>query len=320
MKLHNFILGAACMLLANKNHAQEQSPNVSIHFEFDKSDINAGDMASLKNFKATHPGIESVVIDGYADPRGTDEYNYALSQRRCNAVKKALGYDENKTEVVLRITAHGEIGLLFQTNPENRVAIVAVNQKKQIVQEKVPQQEPVVVTEPVKEEVYVAPEVKEVAVVETKPVAEKKPTKPKEFGSDESGLLKQLRDAQPGESVVLSEIRFEKASHVLLKSSRPSLNAMLEVLKALPTLEMEIQGHMCCDDALTMDGFDIDTKEFKLSYNRAETVYEYMVNNGIDASRLSFKGFGTRRRLVNPENTDDDRGKNRRVEFLVVKK
>lgn len=322
MKLHKIILGAAFTLLINCVYAQEQAPNVSVHFAFDKYDINANDLAGLKNFKEVHPNIKSVIIDGYADSVGTDEYNYALSQRRCNAVKQALGYDESKTEVILRITAHGEKDLRFKTNPENRVAIVMVNQDKEIVQEKPKPAEPVAVTEPVKQAVYIVADTKPepLPVVKEDTIAAVVSSTPKEFGDDASGLLKQLEDSKVGESVILSDIHFEQARHVLLKSSRPALDAMLNVLKALPTLQMEIQGHMCCDDALTADGFDIDTKEFLLSYNRAKAVYDYMVENGIDPSRLTYKGYGTRKRLVNPEVTDEDRDKNRRVEFLITKK
>ena len=321
MSPQKFILCASCTLLIHFLYAQ--ASDVSIHFAFDKSGINATDLAALKNFKETHPNVESVIIDGYADPVGADDYNYALSQRRCNAVKQALGYDENKTEVILKITAHGEKDLLFQTNPENRVAIVAVNTKKEIAQEQPKPAEPAPVVKPVEREQKVADTVavvKQSPVVKTDTVAQNISTIPKEFGNDESGLVKQLENSKVGESVVLSDIHFEQARHVLLKSSKPSLNAMLNALKSLPTLQVEIQGHMCCDDALTVDGFDIDTKEFMLSYNRAKTVYDFMVENGINASRLTYKGYGTRKRLVNPEVTDEDRDKNRRVEFSITKK
>lgn len=322
MNLHKFILGAACSLLINSLSAQQQASNVSVHFAFDKYDINANDLSALKNFKETHPDIESVIIDGYADPVGTDEYNYALSLRRCNAVKEVLGYDENKTEVIFKVTAHGEKDLRYQTNPENRVAIVAVNQKKAaVVQEQVKPQEPVAaVPTPVQKVPDTVVEVKEQPAPEKDTVAVTVSSIPKEFGDDASGLINQLKNSKVGESVVLSDIRFEQASHVLLKSSKPALNSMLNALKALPTLQMEIQGHMCCDDPLTVDGFDTDTKEFSLSFNRAKTVYDFMVQNGIDASRLTYKSFGARKRLVNPEVTDEDRSRNRRVEFLITKK
>jgi outer membrane protein OmpA-like peptidoglycan-associated protein len=319
MRLQKFILCAACTLLINCIYAQVNSPNVSIHFAFDKYDINATDLSALKNFKETHPNIESVIIDGYADPVGTDEYNYSLSQKRCNAVKQALDYDESKTEVIFRITAHGEKDLLFQTNPENRVVIVAVNQKKEITQEQSKPAEPVP-AEPQQQAVDTVAVIKQEPVAKTDTVAESISSAPKEFGDDKSGLIKQLENSKVGESVILSDIHFEQARHVLLNSSKPALNAMLNALKALPTLQLQIQGHMCCDDPLTVDGFDIDTKEFMLSYNRAKTVFDFLVENGIDASRLTYKGYGTRKRLVSPEVSDQDREKNRRVEFLITKK
>ncbi|HEY2727857.1 MAG TPA: OmpA family protein, partial [Parafilimonas sp.] len=72
---------------------------MSVHFEFDKSFINASDLEALKNFKTTYPNVESIIIDGYADTTGTDNYNYVLSGKRCAAVKQALNYDSTKTEV-----------------------------------------------------------------------------------------------------------------------------------------------------------------------------------------------------------------------------
>lgn len=317
MKPHKLVMGAMCFLLTHSIYAQDQPASISVHFEFDKSDINAADMSSLQNFKSTHPDIESIIIDGYADTTGTNDYNYRLSQRRCNAVKQALGYDEKKTEVLMKVTAHGEKDLLFTTDPENRVAIVAVNEKKQPVAEKEPEPKK---EEPVAQQPPPPPPPPPPAETKPEPVKDTVPSAPKEVGKDESGLLKQLQDSKVGESVVLTEIHFEEGRHVLLKSSRPALNAMLDALKKIPTLQLEIQGHMCCGDMLAADGFDMDTKEFMLSYNRAKEVNDFMVQNGIDASRLTYKGFGTRKRLVYPEMSDDDRAKNRRVEFVVTKK
>lgn len=325
MKLHKLIFSATCVLIINCLYAQTSIPKVSVHFAFDKSYINAGDLEALKNFKANYFNVESIIIDGYADTTGADNYNYALSGRRCAAVKQALNYDSTKTEV-FTVTAHGEKDLLFNTDPENRVVIVTVDPKRAALlraamrqQAPVQQAAPAPVLSDTEAKAVPAPVVKIAAPVKNdSPAITAKPM-PKELGNDASNLMKQLQNAKVGESVVLSDIRFEEASHQLLKTSKPALNSMLDALKKIPALQFEIQGHMCCDDALTVDGFDIDTKEFKLSYNRAKAVYDYMVSNGIDASRLTYKGFGTRKRLVYPEKTDNDRSKNRRVEFLITK-
>src|SRR5689334_6484964 len=113
MNLHKFILVAACLLVIQFSYAQ--TSRVLVHFAFDKSDINDADLTALKNFKTAHPNIAGITIDGYADTTGTDNYNYALSERRCAAVKQSLNYDESITEVLMRIGAHGEKDLLYQT-------------------------------------------------------------------------------------------------------------------------------------------------------------------------------------------------------------
>jgi OOP family OmpA-OmpF porin len=61
------------------------------HFDFDKSDLKAGDKkeldaaAKLKAMK-----IESITITGHTDNVGTDTYNQKLSERRAESVKKYL--------------------------------------------------------------------------------------------------------------------------------------------------------------------------------------------------------------------------------------
>jgi len=323
MNLHKFILVAACLLVIQFSYAQ--TSRVLVHFAFDKSDINDADLTALKNFKTAHPNIAGITIDGYADTTGTDNYNYALSERRCAAVKQSLNYDESITEVLMRIGAHGEKDLLYQTNPENRVVIVAINDKK-VEEKRIRDSIAAAVLAKAKADSIKADSIlkQQQSEAQAKPVVQPKnnpkPAGPKVLDDDVSGLLKLLQDSKVGESVVLNEIHFEEGRHILVKSSKTALNAMLQALKAMPSLQLEIQGHMCCDDALKTDGFDLDTKEFMLSNNRAEAVYDFFVQNGIDASRLTYKGYGTRKRLVNPEKTDIDREKNRRVEFLIVKK
>jgi outer membrane protein OmpA-like peptidoglycan-associated protein len=61
-------------------------------FDFDKSDVRASEAEKAPEIAAymkTNPSIQ-VGIDGYADPRGTNQYNLALSQRRVEAVREAL--------------------------------------------------------------------------------------------------------------------------------------------------------------------------------------------------------------------------------------
>ena len=63
-----------------------------ILFEFDKTDIRpseASKIADLMSYLQKNPNF-AAGLDGYADPRGTNKYNLALSGRRVNAVRDSL--------------------------------------------------------------------------------------------------------------------------------------------------------------------------------------------------------------------------------------
>lgn len=72
---------------------------------------------------------------------------------------------------------------------------------------------------------------------------------------------------------------------------------LFNTLKTHPTLTIEIQGHLCCT-----------------THN--EDVYDYLVENGISADRLSYKGFGGTRKIITEEESEEDKTTNRRVEKL----
>lgn len=63
-----------------------------IFFDYDTYDIRSDAQGTLSHdasYLASHPGIK-IVIGGYCDERGSDEYNLALGQNRADAAKKAL--------------------------------------------------------------------------------------------------------------------------------------------------------------------------------------------------------------------------------------
>jgi peptidoglycan-associated lipoprotein len=63
-----------------------------ILFDFDKSDLRANETSKMSEIAAylqQNPSVK-VGIDGHTDPRGSDKYNQALSERRVNVVRDAL--------------------------------------------------------------------------------------------------------------------------------------------------------------------------------------------------------------------------------------
>jgi len=105
---------------------------------------------------------------------------------------------------------------------------------------------------------------------------------------------------------VIEGLRFDFDESVIKPGYYPSLNDVVRVMEENPDLEVEIRGHTC----------DIGTDSYnqKLSERRAKAVFDYLSNKGIDAKRLSWKGFGEKQPAY-PNTTEGNRAKNRRVEL-----
>ena len=85
---------------------EEFKANVQdIFFDYDTYDVRSDAQATLSHdasYLASHPSVK-VVIGGYCDERGSDEYNLALGQNRADAAKKALvaaGVAESRIRVI----------------------------------------------------------------------------------------------------------------------------------------------------------------------------------------------------------------------------
>jgi outer membrane protein OmpA-like peptidoglycan-associated protein len=110
-------------------------------------------------------------------------------------------------------------------------------------------------------------------------------------------------------SIVLNNIFFDVNKYDLKPESQVELDKLAALLKENPTLKVQIGGHT--DNA--GNPADILT----LSNNRAKAVVNYLINNGISAERLSFKGFGETQPVAD-NNTEEGRAKNRRTEMKVT--
>ncbi|CAM4344785.1 WD40-like Beta Propeller Repeat [Pedobacter westerhofensis] len=119
-----------------------------------------------------------------------------------------------------------------------------------------------------------------------------------------------LDKLKPGGNVILKNIFFDTNKYELLTASVTELTSLLELLQANQTIGIEIQGHT--------DNVGNAADNQKLSLQRAEAVYDYLINNKIEADRLSFKGFGATVPIAKND-TAEGRQKNRRTSFLITK-
>ncbi|MFT7622772.1 MAG: outer membrane protein OmpA-like peptidoglycan-associated protein, partial [Myxococcota bacterium] len=112
-----------------------------------------------------------------------------------------------------------------------------------------------------------------------------------------------------GEPIVFYDIVFQSGSAKLLATSFPVLDEIFESLQAQPNVKVRIEGHT--------DARGDDNKNLILSQQRGLSVLNYLVNKGVDKTRLEYEGYGETR-PIGDNKTRDGRQKNRRVEFHVI--
>jgi len=135
----------------------------------------------------------------------------------------------------------------------------------------------------------------------------------------ESILSKQISSLEIGGKLAIPNLEFVPGSHFPLESSLPTLYQLLEIMKSNSLLKIELQGHICCKAPNTGDGLNNDTGYNTLSVDRARYVYEFLIHYGIDANRLSYKGFAANRPLSYLEDPSSQQA-NRRVEIMIISK
>lgn len=118
----------------------------------------------------------------------------------------------------------------------------------------------------------------------------------------------QIMIEQP-KQFTLNNVLFDSGKSTLKSSSYEELNELVEFLKLKPELEIMIAGH-------TDNIGDLD-KNLLLSKNRAYSVMNYLIDQGIDANRLMAKGFGSSS-PISDNSTEAGRKQNRRTEIHLL--
>ncbi len=132
----------------------------------------------------------------------------------------------------------------------------------------------------------------------------------KNFTKSEPYLLDiYLKKIEVGKSVVLNNIFFEVNKFELRDVSKTELNQLVDLLNKNKTLKIELSGHT--------DNSGIEAENKVLSENRAKSVYNFLVSNGISENRLSYKGYGSSKPIVENK-TEEGKARNRRTEFVVT--
>jgi OOP family OmpA-OmpF porin len=115
--------------------------------------------------------------------------------------------------------------------------------------------------------------------------------------------------AKTNTNYVLLNIQFQLDSYKLIPPSFEELDALATYLHTNLKYKIQLFGHT--------DDQGADNYNLKLSENRAATVASYLVQAGIDKSRIEKFGFGERQPLM-ASTSDQARATNRRVEIRFI--
>lgn len=113
-----------------------------------------------------------------------------------------------------------------------------------------------------------------------------------------------------GEKIRLNNIFFETGKWDLLPESFNELDELVKILSDNPNMVIEINGHT--------DNVGNDESNLALSQKRAAAVVTYLLGKGIVNTRLDSAGFGETQPVA-PNDTEEGRALNRRVEFVIVR-
>ena len=119
-----------------------------------------------------------------------------------------------------------------------------------------------------------------------------------------------LAPIEIGQVVRLNNVFFDFDKWDLRPESFVELDRVVKLLNENPSIEIEMSAHT--------DSHGSDEYNFKLSDYRARSVMEYIVSKGIAANRITSQGYGETKPEV-PNDTDENRQLNRRVEFKILK-
>lgn len=286
--LQLFLLLFVCQMTS----AQEQ---FAVFFDSNKSELKKSESDKLQNWMKSHADVKIVAINGYTDEDGTTGFNDTLAQKRVGFVFSNVK-DKIKIREDFKTRSFGELHNLSKNKAENRKVSIFYIEAKDLARED--------------EILGIKKEIKERPIVSyPTQISIDNPNGTKSEYQLDVNFMRRIADAKAGEKLKIDNLNFIINTFAVVNESRGKLYELLLVLKRNPNLKIEIQGHLCC---MPKDRTDLSTQ-------RAKAIYNFLVTNNIEKSRLSYKGFGSSQPVFPlPEKDEAERAANRRVEIAIV--
>lgn len=284
-----FLVSLFLLFFSLTIYSQEQ---FVVYFNSDKFELTQAENKKLQEWMFQHSKDKIVAINGYTDEDGSSGYNDTLAKKRVNhvfaIVKEKVPFRED-----FKSRSFGENFNQSKNKAENRrVTIYYIKEVDLPNENKI---------------LGIEDEIEEIAVDSAAVVVEHIP--------EDAPLEERMTKTAVGKTVVIKDINFYHNTFAVMNESRPVLYDLLTVMQNNPKLVIQVQGHVCCNSDVT------DSRSVMLSRERAKAIKMFLVAKGIPANRVSFQGFGSSVPLFPiPEQNEEERIANRRVEILIVKK
>lgn len=132
-------------------------------------------------------------------------------------------------------------------------------------------------------------------------------TELKEYKEIEKNLY--LVPVEIGQTIRLNNIFFDTGLAILREESENELENLQKLLIDNSKMTIEVSGHT--------DNVGNDANNMKLSSDRAQAVVQWLLDKGINTSRLTSKGYGETK-PIGSNTTEEGKQLNRRVEFTII--
>ena len=274
--------------------AQEQ---FVVYFDSNKHEVNNIENRKLQDWISLNKVSKIVAINGFTDEDGSNGFNDTLAKKRVDFIFNQIK-DKLKIREDFKTRSFGENFNQSTDKSLNRKVTIYYILLKDLARE-----DEIL---GIKKEVVIQPK-KEIKYPE-KLIFDNPNGTTSEYVLDRE-FMKKVGEAQVGEKLKMDNLNFRINTFIVNPESRGKMFELLLVLQKNPNLKVEIHGHLCCQP---IDRVDLSTQ-------RAKAICNFLVNNDIDKTRLSYKGFGSTIPIYAlPEKDETQRAANRRVEILIV--
>lgn len=293
--MKNYILILFLFSAIVSGFSQEQ---FSVFFESNKFELQKAELNKLNAWIEANKEVKIVAINGYTDEDGSIGFNDSLAKKRVNIIFNGIA-GKIKIREDFKTRSFGELHQQSENKSKNRkVTIYYILQRDLVHEDEILG---IKKLEPIAKPIPVANYPDKITIDNPNGTTS-------EYKLDVN-FMKQVNESKAGEKLKIDNLNFQFNTFAIVNESRGKLFELLIVMQNNPSLKIEIQGHICCNPS----------NKGKLSEERAKAIKNFLIGQGIDKNRVTYKGFGSTQPIYPlPEKSEEERAANRRVEILIV--